>query len=45
MENETSLVARQCRLMEWADQICACKARPNGMSVADWCSMLNILVR
>ena len=42
MKTETSLVARQCRLMEWADQIRNCQSRPNGMSVAQWCSMHGI---
>lgn len=42
MKTETSLVARQCRLMEWAEQIRSCQSRPNGMSVAQWCSMHGI---
>lgn len=42
MKTETSLVARQCRLMEWAEQIRDCQSRPNGMSVAEWCSMHDI---
>lgn len=42
MKTETSLVARQCRLMEWAEQIRNCQSRPNGMSVAQWCSMHGI---
>ena len=33
MEIETTTVARQYRLMEWADQIRDCQSRPNGMSV------------
>lgn len=44
MKSETSIVARQCRLMEWAEQIRDCKARPHGMSVADWCNMHDITV-
>ena len=42
MKTETSIVARQYRLMEWAEQIRDCKARPSGMSVAEWCSMHDI---
>ena len=42
MKTETSLVARQCRLMKWAEQIRDCQSRPNGMSVAEWCSMHDI---
>lgn len=42
MKTETSLVARQCRLVEWAEQIRNCQSRPNGMSVAQWCSMHGI---
>ena len=37
MEIETATVARQYRLMEWADQIRDCQSRPNGMSVDEWC--------
>ncbi len=37
MEIETTTVARQYRLMEWADQIRDCQSRPNGMSVDEWC--------
>ena len=37
MEIETTTVARQYRLMEWADQIRDCHSRPNGMSVDEWC--------
>ena len=37
MKTETSIVARQYRLLEWAEQIRDCKARPSGMSVAEWC--------
>ena len=42
MKTETSIVARQYRLMEWAEQIRDCKSRPSGMSVAEWCSMHDI---
>ena len=42
MKSETSVVARQYRLMEWADQIRDCQSRPSGVQVAEWCSMHNI---
>ena len=34
----TSLVARQYRLQQWADQIRECQNRFIGMSVSKWCS-------
>lgn len=33
----TSLVARQCRLREWAQMIRDCQNRPENMSVVEWC--------
>lgn len=33
----TSLVARQCRLREWAQMIRDCQNRPKDMSVEEWC--------
>ena len=39
MKTDTSIVAHQYRLMDWADQIRDCQARPDGMSVAEWCDM------
>lgn len=42
MKTDTSIVAQQYRLMEWADQIHDCQARPDGMSVTEWCDMHNI---
>ena len=38
MNSETTTVAAQCRLQEWAAQIRDCQNRPAGMSVADWCA-------
>ncbi len=38
MSSETTMVAEQCRLQEWAAQIRDCQNRPAGMSVANWCS-------
>lgn len=38
MSSETTMVAEQCRLQEWAAQIRECQSRPSGMSVASWCT-------
>ncbi len=38
MSSETTMVAEQCRLREWASQIRDCQKRPAGMSVASWCA-------
>ena len=38
MSSETTAVAVQYRLQEWAAQIRECQNRPTGMSVADWCA-------
>ena len=37
MKSETSIVAAQCRIREWAEQIRECQNRPEGMKVTDWC--------
>ena len=37
MKSQTSLVAQQIRLNQWAEQIHECNNRPQGMSVNDWC--------
>ena len=37
MKSQTSLVAQQTRLNQWAQQIQACNNRPQGMTVDDWC--------
>lgn len=37
MNTKTALVARNCRLHEWARMIRDCKNRPTGMSVKQWC--------
>lgn len=42
MNSTTSLVARQYRLQEWADQIRDCQNRSTGMSVTEWCSQHEI---
>ena len=38
MNSTTSLVARQYRLQQWADQIRECQNRSAGVSVKEWCS-------
>ena len=38
MSSETSMVAANFRLQEWAAQIRECQSRPAGMSVASWCA-------
>lgn len=42
MKSTTSLVARQYRLREWADQICECNNRPSNLTVKEWCSQHQI---
>ncbi len=37
MNTQTSLVAEQVRLQQWADQIKACQARPSEMKIETWC--------
>ena len=37
MNTKTALVARSCRLREWAGMIQDCKRRPEDMSVKQWC--------
>lgn len=37
MKSTTSLVARQCQLQEWANQISDCRHRPEGTNVTEWC--------
>ena len=38
MSSETTMVAVQCRLQEWAAQIRDCQSRPAGMTVVSWCA-------
>ena len=42
MKSQTSLVAQQMRLSEWADQIKECQNRPQGMKIDEWCQMHGI---
>lgn len=38
----TSLIARQCRLREWAQMVQDCRNRPEEMSVNEWCEAHSI---
>ena len=38
MKQETSVVARNYRLQEWAFMVQACNNRPRGMTITQWCS-------
>ena len=38
MSSTTTLVARQCHLRRWAEEIKSCQGRPRDMTVAQWCS-------
>ena len=42
MDSTTSLVAKQYRLNQWAEQIRDCQNRPDGMPVKEWCSQHGI---
>ena len=42
MKSQTSLVAQQTRLSEWAEQIKDCQNRPQGMTIDEWCQMHGI---
>ena len=42
MNSTTSLVAKQYRSNQWAEQIHDCQNRPDGMPVSDWCSLHGI---
>ena len=37
MNSQTSLIARNVRLKEWASMVQECNARPAGMTVGEWC--------
>ena len=38
MRSETTMMAEQCRLQEWAAQIRDCQSRPADMSIVSWCA-------
>lgn len=37
MKSQTTLVAKQYRIQEWANMIRECNTRPENMTVSDWC--------
>lgn len=42
MATQTSLMAQQVRLQQWAEQIRDCQSRPKGMDVETWCAQNNL---
>ncbi len=38
MATQTSLIAQQVRIRQWAEQIRECQSRPKGMDVETWCA-------
>ena len=42
MKSQTSIIANQVRLKEWADLIRECQSRPAGMTVDEWCHQAGI---
>ena len=42
MTTQTSLMAEQVRLQQWAEQVRDCKNRPRGMNVETWCAQNNL---
>ena len=42
MATQTSLIAQQVRIRQWAVQIRACQNRPAGMDVDTWCVQNNL---
>ena len=42
MATQTSLMAQQIRVQQWAEQIRECQSRPKGMDVKTWCAQNNL---
>lgn len=42
MATQTSLMAQQVRIRQWAEQIHDCQNRPKGMDVETWCLQNNL---
>ena len=42
MATQTSLMAQQVRIQQWAEQIRECQNRPKGMDVETWCTQNNL---
>lgn len=42
MESQTTLVSKNIRLQEWANMVRECQARPQGVTVPQWCEQHSI---
>lgn len=42
MATQTSLIAQQTRIQEWAEKVRDCQSRPKGMDVETWCAQNNL---
>lgn len=42
MKSQTSMVAKQVRLQQWAELVKDCQSRPKGTKVETWCEMNGI---
>ena len=42
MATQTSVMAQQVRIQQWAEQIRECQSRPKGMDVETWCAQNNL---
>lgn len=42
MKSQTSIVAKQVRLQQWAELVKDCQSRPKGTKVETWCEMNGI---
>ena len=38
MKSQTSLIAKQIRMQQWAEDVAECNSRPAGMTIDEWCS-------
>lgn len=45
MTTQTSIIAQQTRLRQWAEQIRECRNRPAGMDIQTWCSQKTLQKR
>lgn len=42
MESQTTLVSKNIRLQEWANMVRECQARPQGVTIPQWCEQHSI---
>ena len=42
MTTQTSIIAQQTRLRQWAEQVRECRNRPTGMDIQTWCNQNSI---